>query len=148
MENMSRGPTYGDFVTILTEGSMQDNTVARLQSRDSPLPPLWNVMYCVRVYLTTVKIFHRSRVIFVYLWGILLESRNTARHGSKLRVVGTARLGRVQCFGSPLLKTCQGLRVESIQTVKEAHYGFPSSSIWLREKHSCTTSPPATTRCY
>ncbi len=32
MENISRGPTFGDFITILTEGSMQDNTVARLQS--------------------------------------------------------------------------------------------------------------------
>ncbi len=32
MENISRGPTYEDFVTILTEGSMQDNIVARLQS--------------------------------------------------------------------------------------------------------------------
>jgi hypothetical protein len=32
MENIGRGPTFGDFVTILTEGSMQDNTVARLQS--------------------------------------------------------------------------------------------------------------------
>jgi hypothetical protein len=27
-----RGPTFGDFVTFLTEGSMQDNRVARLQS--------------------------------------------------------------------------------------------------------------------
>jgi hypothetical protein len=27
-----RGPIFGDFVTILTEGSMQDSTVARLQS--------------------------------------------------------------------------------------------------------------------
>ncbi len=34
MENISRGPTFafGAFVTILTEGSMQNNTVARLQS--------------------------------------------------------------------------------------------------------------------
>jgi hypothetical protein len=31
MENISRGPTFGDFVTILTEGSIQDVTVARLQ---------------------------------------------------------------------------------------------------------------------
>jgi hypothetical protein len=30
MENISRGPNFGDFVTILTEGSMQDNTVARV----------------------------------------------------------------------------------------------------------------------
>jgi hypothetical protein len=45
MENISRGPTFGDFVTIRTEASMQDITVARL---------LLNVMYCVRVSLWTV----------------------------------------------------------------------------------------------
>ncbi len=32
MENISRGPTFGDFVTIRTEASMQDVTVARLQN--------------------------------------------------------------------------------------------------------------------
>jgi hypothetical protein len=32
MEIRSRGPTFGDFVTILTEASMQDVTVTRLQS--------------------------------------------------------------------------------------------------------------------
>jgi hypothetical protein len=32
MENISRGPTFGDFDTIRTEASMQDVTVARLQS--------------------------------------------------------------------------------------------------------------------
>jgi hypothetical protein len=29
MENIRRGPTFGDFVTIHTEGSPQDKTVAR-----------------------------------------------------------------------------------------------------------------------
>jgi hypothetical protein len=29
MENIVRGPTFEDFVTILTERSMQDVTVAR-----------------------------------------------------------------------------------------------------------------------
>jgi hypothetical protein len=29
MENISKGPTFGDFVIILTEWSMQDNTVAK-----------------------------------------------------------------------------------------------------------------------
>jgi hypothetical protein len=38
MENISRGPTSGDFVTILTEGSMQDNTVARVQEYRLPFP--------------------------------------------------------------------------------------------------------------
>jgi hypothetical protein len=32
MENISRGPTFGDFVTILTKGLIQNNTVPRLQS--------------------------------------------------------------------------------------------------------------------
>ncbi len=32
MENISRGSTFGDFVTIRTEWSMQHVTVARLQS--------------------------------------------------------------------------------------------------------------------
>jgi hypothetical protein len=32
MENISRGPTFGDFVTIRTERSIQDVTVSRLQS--------------------------------------------------------------------------------------------------------------------
>jgi hypothetical protein len=59
MKNISRGPTVRDFVTILTEGPMHDVTIARLQSTrvDSPLPPLLNVMYFVRVSLRTVKIF-------------------------------------------------------------------------------------------
>ncbi len=61
VENISRGPTFGDFVTILTEGSMQDNTVARLQSIQEyrlPSPPsIVNVMHCVRVSLRTVKLF-------------------------------------------------------------------------------------------
>jgi hypothetical protein len=39
MKNISRGPTYADFVTILTEGSMQDFTVARLQEFRLPSPP-------------------------------------------------------------------------------------------------------------
>jgi hypothetical protein len=60
MENITRGPTFGDFVTFRTEGSMQDVRVARLgeyKSTDFPLPPLLNIMYCVRVSLWTVKIF-------------------------------------------------------------------------------------------
>ncbi len=40
MVNLSRGPTLGDFVTILTEGSMQDVTVARLQSTRVPTDSL------------------------------------------------------------------------------------------------------------
>jgi hypothetical protein len=43
MENITRGLILRDFVTILTETSMQDVTVARLQSTDYPLPPILNV---------------------------------------------------------------------------------------------------------
>jgi hypothetical protein len=60
MENMSRGPTFRNFVTIRTGESMQDITVAGLQStrvQTSLSPPLLNVLYCVRVSLWTVKIF-------------------------------------------------------------------------------------------
>jgi hypothetical protein len=41
MENISRGPTFEDFVNILTERSMQDNTAARQQSTrvQTALPP-------------------------------------------------------------------------------------------------------------
>jgi hypothetical protein len=43
MENISRGPTFGDFVTICTEASMQGITVARLQSTrvQTPLYPFF-----------------------------------------------------------------------------------------------------------
>jgi hypothetical protein len=43
MENKSRGPTFGDFVTVRTEASTQDVTVARLQSTrvQTPLSPLF-----------------------------------------------------------------------------------------------------------
>jgi hypothetical protein len=63
MENISKGPTFGDFVTIRTEASMQDATVARLQSTrvQTPyLPTLFNAMYCVRVSLWTVTVFLRN----------------------------------------------------------------------------------------
>jgi hypothetical protein len=60
MENISRGPTFGDLVTIRTEASMQDVTVARLQSTrvQNPLSPLFESnVTSVRVSLLTVKIF-------------------------------------------------------------------------------------------
>ncbi len=44
MENIRRGPTFGDFVLISTEASMQGITVERnaeYKSADSPLPPLF-----------------------------------------------------------------------------------------------------------
>jgi hypothetical protein len=41
MENIIRGYTFGDFVTILTEGSMQDAKVVRQLSTRVPLSPLY-----------------------------------------------------------------------------------------------------------
>jgi hypothetical protein len=65
MENIISGPTFRDFVAIRTEGSMQDITVARLQSTrvQTPLSPLFksNVPYCMRVSLCTVL-----RIRYVY----------------------------------------------------------------------------------
>jgi hypothetical protein len=65
IENISRGSTFGDFVTIHREGSMQDVTVARLQSiQEYRLPSsLSFVTYCVRVSLWTVKIFLAQPVL-------------------------------------------------------------------------------------
>ncbi len=59
-----RGPTFRDFVTILTEWPMQDIAVAmqdyRVQEYRHPSPPSikCNVPYCVKVSLRTFKIFH------------------------------------------------------------------------------------------
>ncbi len=41
MENISRGPNFGDFVTIRTDGSMQDVSIAGIQSTrvQTPLSP-------------------------------------------------------------------------------------------------------------
>ncbi len=55
-----RGPTFGDFVTILTEGidaGQHSCKTTEYKSTDFPSPSLLNVMYCVRVSLGTVKIF-------------------------------------------------------------------------------------------
>jgi hypothetical protein len=53
MENISRGPTFGDFVTIHTRTSqLQDH---RVKEYRLPSPPLLNAMYCVRIFLWTVK---------------------------------------------------------------------------------------------
>jgi hypothetical protein len=56
-DNISRGPTFGDFVTILREGSCrtlqsQDYTVQEYSLHSVPL-----LMHCVRVSLRAVKIF-------------------------------------------------------------------------------------------
>jgi hypothetical protein len=53
MENISRGhfPHKG-----VDAGRLSCKTT-EYKSRDSPLPPVLNVMYCVRVSLWTVKIF-------------------------------------------------------------------------------------------
>jgi hypothetical protein len=50
MENISGGPTFGDFVTIRTERSMQGRhgcKTSEYKSLDSHLPPSvkWNVLH-------------------------------------------------------------------------------------------------------
>ncbi len=61
MENLSRGPTFGDFVTLRTERDAgrhgcKITEYKSTESTDSSLPPLLNVMYCVRISLWTVTI--------------------------------------------------------------------------------------------
>jgi hypothetical protein len=57
MVNISRGPTYGDFVTFRTEGSMQDNTVARLHTEYTlPSPPLLKVVLHESLYVDSQNI--------------------------------------------------------------------------------------------
>jgi hypothetical protein len=59
MENISRGPTFGDFVTIrIRTSQLQDHRVKEYRP-----PPPCNAPYYVRVSLWTVKIFlaqHKS----------------------------------------------------------------------------------------
>ncbi len=75
MENISRGPTNGEFVNILTEGSMQDVTVARLyrvQQYTLPYPPsfkcssAWESL-CIYIPCATLK-RRGSWVSSTYLW--------------------------------------------------------------------------------
>jgi hypothetical protein len=75
--SISRGPTFEDFVTIRTERSMQDLTVARLQSTrvQTPLSPSFkcNVLReslsegSQNIPCATLK-RRGSYVISVYLW--------------------------------------------------------------------------------
>ncbi len=51
MENISWGPTFGDFVTILIETSMQDVTVARSQEIFVAIA-IQEKLYSVTVYRT------------------------------------------------------------------------------------------------
>jgi hypothetical protein len=79
MENISKGTNFGDFVTIRTKASMQDITVARLQStvqeKRLPSPPSFkcNVLresLSVDSQNNLCAILKRSWswVISVYLW--------------------------------------------------------------------------------
>jgi hypothetical protein len=55
MENISGGPTFGDFVTIRTERSMQGRhgcKTPEYKSLDSHLPPLLNGMYVLHESLS------------------------------------------------------------------------------------------------
>jgi hypothetical protein len=41
MENISRGPTFADFVTILTDAGQHGCQTTEYNSTDYPLPPLF-----------------------------------------------------------------------------------------------------------
>jgi hypothetical protein len=68
MENISRGPTFGDFVTILREGSMKDVTVSRswVILRPSPCKKNFTVMVvCTVVFRSkTVIPTDKSKRVF------------------------------------------------------------------------------------
>jgi hypothetical protein len=51
MLSISRGRTFGDFVTIRTKASMQDVTVAGLQEYRLPSPPSFKCTHVLRVSL-------------------------------------------------------------------------------------------------
>jgi hypothetical protein len=88
MENISRGPspTFGDFVTVRTERSMQDVTVARLQNTrvQTPLSTLFKMYRNVlreslsvgrqNIPCATLKRRGSSWVISVCLWSNLMLS--------------------------------------------------------------------------
>jgi hypothetical protein len=60
IENISRDPTFGDFCHYPHRGvdaGRHGFKNTEYKSTDTTLPPLLNVMYCVRVSLWTVKIF-------------------------------------------------------------------------------------------
>ncbi len=59
------GPTFGNFGTIRTEGSMQDITVTTYKTAASPLLPLLNVMYCVRVSLWQSKYSLSNTTLYI-----------------------------------------------------------------------------------
>jgi hypothetical protein len=93
MESISRGPTFGDFVTIRTEGSMQDvsdgcKTTEYKSITDSPFPTLLNVMYCVRVSLLTVKIFlaQHEKVVVGDLYISLAISNDCKKPGPSFHI--------------------------------------------------------------
>jgi hypothetical protein len=99
----SRGPTFEDFVTFRTEGSMQDVSVARLDYRvgtrvQTTLSPLFKIMYCGRVSLSvdsqnipcaTLK-RRGSWVISVYLWVYCTSFPDPERFGTvRFRILGS-----------------------------------------------------------
>jgi hypothetical protein len=89
-ENVSRSPHLRGFCHYPHRRGDADSTVARLyskcKSRDSPVPPRLNVMYCVRVSLRTVKIFlaqhQREGVLIVSNLCISLNIFNSAYSAS------------------------------------------------------------------
>ncbi len=66
-QKISRGPTFVDFVTILTEGSMRDNTGTRVQT---PLSPSIKCNVLREILWGQSKYLLRN-TIGMYLWAYL-----------------------------------------------------------------------------
>jgi hypothetical protein len=98
MENISKGPTFRDFVTILTETSMQDVTVARSREIFTAIAITRKIVQCY--------CFHRVVVIFT----VSINKSNPCRHNN----------GRI-CIIQQLLS-----HLGTVKTIRE--YTLPSSS--------------------
>jgi hypothetical protein len=141
MENISKGPTFGDSVTIHTEGSMQDITVARLQSTrvQTPLSPSFkcNVLHeslsedSQNIPCATPK-RRGSWVISVYLWVWLNRSPiPVERRGviSSFKIISTCLTPRVkEERGVGVGTLCNKVTLTKLD--KSEHVDIPRTAIY------------------
>ncbi len=150
MESIGRGPTFGDFVTISNRRVYV--MVARQQSiKVYPLPPLLNVMYCVRVSLWTVKIFlpqhlkrRRSWVISVYLW-VEQWSRACSRSSANGSADWTAAVwgwGTGYPGHPSASHTCRGTK-KIFWFLKQGIFQMKSIGLWIHKARWGPISLPA-----
>jgi hypothetical protein len=97
MENIGRGPIFGDFCHYphrgVDAGRHGCKTTGWIQEYRLPSPPLLNVMYCVKVSLRTVKIIEIDT----------LEYQQTEKIETELKDVDRIRAYRCTqlCPGCP-----------------------------------------------